>query len=71
MTAGSRHPIRHYPAPSLLPARYFQVETPLAAVADLIGCSGYVEFVISRTEAWQEANRIGYPATYRKPATKA
>jgi hypothetical protein len=51
------------------PARYFKVETPLPAVEDLIGCSGYVEFVISRTEAWQEANRIGYSSAYQRSAT--
>jgi hypothetical protein len=49
--------------------RYFKVETPLTAVADLVGCSGYVEFVIRRTEAWQEANRIGYPFAYRTSTT--
>jgi hypothetical protein len=46
------------------PARYFKVETPLYAVADMLGCTGYVEHVINRTEAWQEANRIGYPFAY-------
>jgi hypothetical protein len=48
------------------PARYFKVETPLFAVADMLGCAGYVEHVIGRTEARQEANRIGYPSAYRR-----
>lgn len=52
------------------PARYFKVETPLQAVADMLDCTGYVDHVISRTEARQAANRIGYPSAYgeaRKP----
>lgn len=48
------------------PARYFKVETPLYAIADMLGCSGYVDHVIGRTEARQEANRIGYPSAYRR-----
>jgi hypothetical protein len=39
------------------------VETPLYAVTNMLGCIGYVEHVINRTEAWQEANRIGYAST--------
>ncbi len=53
------------------PARYFTVETPLSAVEDVIGCSGYVESVIRRTEARQEANRIGYPSAYSRMSTTA
>jgi hypothetical protein len=55
----------------LAPARYFKVETPLSAVADMLGCSGYVEWAITRTEAWQQANRIGYPSAYRRLPTTA
>lgn len=53
------------------PARYFKVETPLYAVADMLGCTGYVEHVIRRTEAWQEANRIGFPSAYSRRLTTA
>jgi hypothetical protein len=51
------------------PARYFKVETPLPAVTDMLGCTGYVEYVIGRTEARQQANRIGYPSAYRQRST--
>jgi hypothetical protein len=51
------------------PARYFKVETPLSAVADMLGCFGYVDWVISRTQARQAANRIGYPSSYSKGPT--
>jgi hypothetical protein len=47
-----------------LPARYFKVETPLPAVEEMLGCSGYVDHVIAQTEARQQANRIGYPSAY-------
>jgi hypothetical protein len=53
------------------PARYFKVETPLSAVTDMLGCSGYVEWAITRTEEMQRANRIGYPSAYRKVSTTA
>lgn len=46
------------------PARYFKVETPLQAVADMLDCTGYVDHVISKTEARHDANRIGYPSAY-------
>jgi hypothetical protein len=53
------------------PARYFKVETPLSAVADMLGCSGYVEWAITRTEAMQRANRVGYPSAYFRGLTTA
>jgi hypothetical protein len=28
----------------------------------MLGCSGYVEWAITRTEEMQHANRIGYPS---------
>jgi hypothetical protein len=42
----------------------FKVETPLSAVEDLIGCTGYVDRARAKIEARQEANRKGYPWAY-------
>jgi hypothetical protein len=53
------------------PSRYFKVETPLSVVEDLIGCSGYVDHVIAKTERRQEANKRGYPSNYTKPTTES
>jgi hypothetical protein len=53
------------------PAKYFKVETPLYAVADLLGCTGYIEHAVGQTEARQEANRVGYPSAYRKVSATA
>jgi hypothetical protein len=53
------------------PARYFKVETPLYAIADMLGCAGYVDHVIDQTEARQQANRIGYPSAYSRRSTTA
>ncbi len=47
------------------PVRYFKTETPLGLVEDQLGCAGYVEYVISRTEQRQAVNRLGYPGSYR------
>lgn len=54
------------------PVRYFKVETPLGVVADMLGCTGYVDHVIGQTEARQHANRVGYPSSYstREPETR-
>jgi hypothetical protein len=51
------------------PARYFKVETPLDAVADMLGSTGYVAHMIDRTTKRQEANRQGYPSNYSQKAT--
>jgi hypothetical protein len=50
---------------------YFKVETPLHAVADMLDCTGYVDHVISKTEARQDANRIGHPSAYSRRSTTA
>lgn len=47
------------------PIRYFKVETPLSVVAELLGCTGYVDWVISRTQARQRDNRVAFPSAYR------
>ena len=49
------------------PVRYFKVETPLSAVEEMLGCTGYVESVIAKTTQRQAANRAGYPANYSRP----
>jgi hypothetical protein len=41
------------------------------AVAGMLGCTGYVDHVISKTEARQDANRIGYPSAYSRWFTTA
>lgn len=46
------------------PVRYFKVETPLHAIEQAIGCSGYVETAIEKLTARQEINRRAYPSTY-------
>ena len=46
------------------PIRFFKVDTPLAAVEDALSVSGYIDFVIARTEQLQLANRVGYPGNY-------
>lgn len=51
------------------PAKYFLVETPLSAVEDALGCTGYVEHVIAKTTRRQAANRAGYPSNYTQKAT--
>ncbi|WP_457145140.1 hypothetical protein [Mycobacterium sp. URHB0021] len=53
------------------PVRYFKVETPLGVIEDSLGCTGYVEHVIAKTERRQQANRLGYPANYTQPSQES
>lgn len=49
------------------PVRFFKADTPLDAVEESLGVSGYIEFKKAQTEERQLANRVGYPANYYKP----
>jgi hypothetical protein len=45
---------------------YFRVDTPLDAVADMLGIYGYVEIHRWELERLQHANRAAYPSAYRR-----
>jgi hypothetical protein len=52
------------------PVKYFRVDTPLEAVEDMLGVTGFIEGRIERTELRQEANRKAFPQAYQREPSK-
>jgi DNA-binding transcriptional ArsR family regulator len=48
------------------PTLYFRVDTPLDAIADMLGILGHVDYARWKIDWQQHDNRAAYPGTYRR-----